>query len=173
MKKLMFGLLVTVIVLSGCKKEMSFIPSNPLIIPGFELLPKYLSQPIATSECIDSYVSLVSSLGENNAVKAVVLENGQVITIGQSIVSMTYVAKPVKESNSLFRSLFFVSYEDGGIVISSSQNVWTLGCRMADRAAPPFTNILYRNKAYLINTCFLWSVPLLAHTGYRIVWLIL
>lgn len=161
---------VLLLSLGSCSKDAAYIPPQDGPVP---IRTKDLTLPTFSMECINSYSILLDKLGGSHVVKSVILENGATMEQGGELISMHYYAQPGKEDNSLFRSLFVANYLDGGHIVSTSQNVWSLGCMMTDRAAPPFTNILYRSKVFLINTCFIWTVPKLAHNGYRIVWLIL
>jgi hypothetical protein len=170
MKLKCWQLPVLLLLVSSCRKDAAFIPPQDGPVP---IRTKDLTLAIPFTECINSYADLLEKLGNSRVVKSVILKNGVSIDPGGKLISMQYFAKPAKEENSLFRSLFIANYEDGSHLVNSSQNVWSLGCKMVERGIPPFTNILYRNKAYMINTCFYWSVPGIAAYDYRILWLVL
>lgn len=129
--------------------------------------------PRTVTVCINSFSELQEKIGTRLVVKSVLLDNGQLITMGKDDAKLYYTAIDTHERNSLFRSDLTTEYKDRGTVITHKQEVWSLGCSLVKSGAPPFTNILLGNTIYLINTSLVWSVPPLASSGHKILWLVI
>lgn len=166
MKKVWMLLFITGII-GGCQKsEMS----PAIAYKEGELKPVRLPKPFLPEPiCIQSFQDLQSTLGRTSFdVQSVMLEDGTMIWAGIDVLSMVYYAEEKKEDFSLFRSHLVVQYNLYGYLQQHHNNAWSLGCVYQDAGLPPFANLYHQGPPILINTHFVWGVPVKEAAGKRV-----
>ena len=173
MKMWMCGLMTGILFGSCAKtndlKDIARAIEGPVITIR---TPKYPYLP-PLSVCINSYTQFYNSVGTNVlTVRAVILENGTTVPVGGNVISITYTAVNTNEPHSLFRSKLLTVYDVSGYPQSSFQDVWTLGCVYESSGVPPFTDLVWRNRLYEINTAFFFGTPALVVPVMKIRYLV-
>ncbi|MBN8880462.1 MAG: hypothetical protein J0I32_23160 [Sphingobacteriales bacterium] len=162
-------------LLISCSKEQDTAMQKKSLLADIPVMPPRIIKPKwdLFNTCVLSFDHLIQLTGNPSfPVNKIILENGQEITVGGNLVSVTYRAENRVEEYSLFRSQLQVLHTYYGNLQSNYSDVWTLGCTYVDAAIPPFTNLVYKSRQIILNTCFIWSIPPFATEGFRIKWLV-
>jgi len=135
------------------------------------LLPKI---PWVLSQCIGSYEELVSLLGTNRVMaKAVVLENGEIISLSENLAAIVYTATANRTGSSLFNSQLALEWRRDASEHWQGHfsEVWSLGCVYPHAATGSFTNLKKGNLIIEINTAIYWGA--MPYQGLHIRYIVL
>jgi len=123
--------------------------------------PDRNAYPVNSSRCMNSYQDLVATLGATQVVvRAVILDDGTTITPpAEDLGHMVYKVIEKKAFSSLYYSYLGVQWraDTAAQWEGFTAQVWSLGC-LYTVPVGPYTNLLKKDVALLINTSMFWSV---------------